>query len=142
MRVKQVIIVRRDLEMRKGKMSAQVAHASIAFLTRQLQQQIDDSEGIPRPAIARPYDTFEVKLSHAAQAWVDGQFVKIVLSVANEAELLAVYDEAIAHNLEAQLIVDSGLTVFNGVPTATCVAIGPDWGERLAPITDKLKLMN
>ena len=35
--VKQVIVMRNDLGMRKGKMIAQGSHASISFLTRKLQ---------------------------------------------------------------------------------------------------------
>lgn len=36
--MKQIIIVRKDLNMSKGKMAAQVAHASMAFLTSQLRK--------------------------------------------------------------------------------------------------------
>ena len=36
--MKQIIIVRKDLNMSKGKMAAQVAHASMAFLTNQLRE--------------------------------------------------------------------------------------------------------
>ena len=38
---KQIIIVRKDLEMTSGKMSAQVSHASMAFLTAMLQQRVE-----------------------------------------------------------------------------------------------------
>ena len=41
-----------------------------------------------------------------------------------------------------QLCVDAGRTEFHGVPTATCCAIGPDWPERIDPITGHLKLCN
>ena len=36
--MKQIIIVRKDLNMSKGKMAAQVAHASMAFLTNQIRK--------------------------------------------------------------------------------------------------------
>lgn len=36
--MKQIIIVRKDLNMSKGKMSAQVAHASMAFLTNAIRK--------------------------------------------------------------------------------------------------------
>lgn len=36
--MKQIIIVRKDLNMSKGKMAVQVAHASMAFLTNQLRE--------------------------------------------------------------------------------------------------------
>ena len=37
--MKQIIIVRKDLDMSKGKMAAQVAHASMAFLTSQIRKK-------------------------------------------------------------------------------------------------------
>ena len=37
--MKQIIIVRKDLNMSKGKMAAQVAHASMAFLTSQIRKK-------------------------------------------------------------------------------------------------------
>lgn len=40
-----------------------------------------------------------------------------------------------------ELITDAGLTEFNGVSTRTCLAIGPDTPERLAPITDDPRLL-
>jgi len=39
-RTKQVIVMRKDLNMRKGKMIAQGAHASMAFLTSRTQSRI------------------------------------------------------------------------------------------------------
>jgi len=36
--MKQVIVVRKDLKMKKGKMSAQVAHGSMAFLSHMLRK--------------------------------------------------------------------------------------------------------
>jgi PTH2 family peptidyl-tRNA hydrolase len=37
--IKQVIVMRHDLKMRRGKQIAQGAHASMAFLTRRLQSR-------------------------------------------------------------------------------------------------------
>lgn len=37
---KQIIIVRRDLDLSPGKLSGQVSHASIAFLTNMLKEHV------------------------------------------------------------------------------------------------------
>jgi PTH2 family peptidyl-tRNA hydrolase len=39
------------------------------------------------------------------------------------------------------LIIDSGLTEFGGVPTKTCVAIGPDIDAKIDVLTKHLKLL-
>ncbi|QJX80020.1 aminoacyl-tRNA hydrolase [Priestia megaterium] len=44
--------------------------------------------------------------------------------------------------LPAVLIEDSGLTVFNGVKTKTCLAIGPYNSEEIDEITGHLPLMS
>lgn len=71
--------------------------------------------------------------------WIHGPFTKIVLGVNSKEELLAVYEKAKAASLLCALIVDSGQTEFNGVPTETCVAIGPNLREDIDPITGELK---
>ena len=44
------------------------------------------------------------------------------------------------YGLEVHLIEDSGLTEFHGQVTPTCVAIGPDYSEKIDPITGNLQL--
>jgi len=38
------------------------------------------------------------------------------------------------------LITDGGLTEFGGVPTRTCLGIGPDYDDRIDPVTGDLEL--
>lgn len=114
--MKQVIVMRTDLNMRKGKMIAQGAHASLAVA---LKNQDD-----PR-----------------VKEWLAGNFAKIVVRADSWLELLRVFDQARADGLLAELITDNGLTEFSGVPTTTCCAIGPDTPENLDPITGELKLL-
>jgi PTH2 family peptidyl-tRNA hydrolase len=119
---KQVIVIRKDLKMRRGKEIAQGAHAAMAWLTRLIVQQMP-----PR-------------LTSAETVWLTGKFTKIVCTVDSEVELLQLYVKAQEAHLRVCLIEDSGATEFNGVPTNTCLAIGPDWSELIDPITSHLKL--
>jgi len=124
---KQVIIVRKDLKMRRGKEIAQGAHASLAAY---------------KQVVFKYYNGWNAEDRHyqAFKAWDEGLFKKITLSVDSEAALLAIYDAAKKKDLNAVLITDSGLTEFNGIPTHTVVAIGPHWAEDIDELTFDLKL--
>jgi PTH2 family peptidyl-tRNA hydrolase len=121
---KQVIVIRKDLNMRKGKMVAQGAHAAMAFLTETLRNEGADG-----------------RFSVAETLWLSGRFTKICVSVDSEEQLLAVHAAAETAGVRSILIRDAGLTEFAGVPTLTCLALGPDYPERLDPISGDLKLL-
>ena len=122
--VKQVIIFRKDLNMRKGKIAAQVAHASMAVILN--QAHIFQ----PTPPVG-PNDRAHLILymNEETAAWVTGKFTKIVLSVNSLAELIELHDLAAAARLPHALITDSGATEFHGVATDTALAIGPAKSE-------------
>lgn len=124
--IKQVIVMRHDLKMRRGKQIAQGAHASMAFLTRRLQN-------LPSISI---HD-----FSPNAQAWIKGAFAKVCVRCNSEEELLAIHDKAIEFGLEVHLITDSGRTEFHGQPTRTCLAIGPDEDSKIDQVTGQLELL-
>ena len=139
---KQMIVMRKDLNMRKGKMVAQGAHTSVAVLLRlgQLSVKTLNSEGNPLDPIGTR--TYHLDISEGPlMDWIAGLFTKICVSVDSEAELLEVYNKALESGLLCALITDCGLTEFNGVPTVTCCAIGPASDEQLQPITGHLKLL-
>ena len=120
MSIKQVIVLRKDLNMRKGKMVAQGSHACLsAILT---------SQGT-------------IKKNSDVKAWLDGRFTKICVSVDSEEELLEVYEHAKRLKLVCSLIKDAGLTEFNGIPTLTAVAVGPGKEEVVNKVTGNLKLL-
>lgn len=129
MSTKQVIVVRKDLNMRKGKMAAQVAHASMAFVTRSLK---------PIWTTARSYTAY---FTPAEEEWLSSSFAKVVVSVDSEGELRALIQSAKDAGIVVHEIIDSGRTEFHGVPTLTCAAFGPDLVERLDPITGHLPLI-
>lgn len=137
--VKQVLVYRRDLKMRKGKIAAQVAHASLAvFLRRRLALigvEVTSATGEHRELDAE--HTLVVPLTEDMAAWVQGRFKKIVLSVDSEADLLRVHAMAEEAGIPSVLIRDRGLTEFGGVPTYTTVALGPAHEDLIDPITGR-----
>ena len=126
--VKQVIVVRRDLNMRKGKLAAQVAHASMKFL-------VDNNE-------AERGDEFMVKLTPVEAEWLlSGSFTKIVVGCDSQDALENLIFQAGLVDIEVHPIVDSGRTEFHGNKTLTCAAFGPCKAEELDKITGNLKLI-
>jgi PTH2 family peptidyl-tRNA hydrolase len=134
MSTKQVIVMRKDLKMRRGKEIAQGAHASMAFITRNL----DKEEGSTRVDDGGSY--FSVGLSPEEVAWTEGSFAKVCVRVNSEEELLAVVEKAKAAGLTVHLVKDAGKTEFGGVATYTCCAIGPHSSEKFEGITSELEL--
>jgi PTH2 family peptidyl-tRNA hydrolase len=131
--IKQVIVIRKDLNMRKGKMIAQGAHASMGALLSAGDIQWDGDVGVK--CLIVPLDNLDL------ERWLEGAFTKICVSVDSEAELLEVFEKAEQQNLVRCLITDNGATEFNGVKTVTCCAIGPCDADTLFPITGHLKLL-
>ena len=116
--MKQVILMRKDLKMRRGKEIAQGSHAAMSFLVKG-----------------------QVKIgSHLLNKWLNGGQTKVCLQIHSEEELMELYQKAIDNGLIANFITDAGRTEFNGIPTKTCVAIGPNKSEDIDKITKHLKL--
>ena len=123
---KQVIVLRKDLNMRKGKMVAQGAHASMRAVLNGARRE-DNVLIIPLDARNEP--------------WLCGRFKKICVSVNSEGELLKLYQGASDAGLITALIQDAGLTEFGGVPTYTALAVGPDRADRVDAVTGTLPLL-
>lgn len=133
METKQVIIVRKDLSMRKGKMIAQGAHASMKAVL----------DSMYHTKFHKNYTTIGITISHDAPLyqWLTGLFTKIVVGCDSEEELLSLQATAEIHKIQTALIQDSGLTEFHGTPTYTALAIGPDEVSKIDKITKHLKLL-
>lgn len=132
MNTKQVIVIRKDLNMRKGKIVSQGSHASLGSLLS-LFRKIKTSED------TTIYQT-EFGKDSVLEDWLNGRFTKICVSVDSEEELLDIYNK-IPENWPKMLVTDAGLTEFNGVPTKTCLCIGPYISEEIDKITGNLKLL-
>lgn len=112
---KMIIVMRKDLNMRKGKMVAQGSHAAVGVVL----------DNLDHPFIKK---------------WLASSFKKICVSVNSEQELLDVVAKAAEAGLVTKLIRDAGHTEFKE-PTLTCAAIGPADAKDLHPITGHLSLL-
>ncbi|MEM4282691.1 MAG: peptidyl-tRNA hydrolase Pth2 [Candidatus Woesearchaeota archaeon] len=112
---KQVILVRQDLKLSKGKLSVQAAHASVGAL---LKSHKDD--------IAK---------------WQAQGMKKVVLKVKDLPTLLEIKAKAEDAGLAVSLVTDAGLTQLPP-GTITSLGIGPDRAEKIDKITGNLKLLN
>lgn len=132
---KQVIIVRKDLRNHKGekvhtgKLIAHGAHASLKAIFDIMGENDEEN-----------HMCLSYRSKSALKDWIDGRFTKVCLAVNSEKELLDIYNKAKEKGLICSLVTDAGLTEFNGVPTKTAVAVGPNWSDEIDEITGKLSL--
>ncbi len=111
---KQVILVREDLKLPKGKLAAQSSHASVDATLKSDRRMVD--------------------------LWKKEGGKKIVLKVKDEKELLRYKQLADDSGLKTSLIIDAGHTVLEP-GTKTCVGIGPDLEEKIDIVSGNLKMM-
>jgi PTH2 family peptidyl-tRNA hydrolase len=130
--VKQVLVVRKDLKMRKGKIGAQCGHASMKALL-DLSSRTIDREG-------RRILRFEYGPRTPWATWLERGSAKVCVYVESEAALVDVFTRAQAAGLPASMVMDSGRTEFGGVPTRTVVAVGPGWADDVDAVTGDLPL--
>jgi peptidyl-tRNA hydrolase, PTH2 family len=121
-KIKMIIVVRHDLKMRMGKAIAQGGHAVLQGFWEY------EMEGRKLPSI---YKSWKVKWGEA----------KIGARVDSLEELQEIARKARDAGLEVHEVVDSGLTEFGGVPTMTCISVGPDYSSKIDPVTGHLKLL-
>lgn len=124
--MKQAIIVRKDLKLPKGKLSVQVAHASVSVLFK--YAKFKDKE-------INIIDTNSTIIN-----WLSEGMPKIVLYANDINELTEIFTNAKIKNIMCSMITDAGKTVFNK-PTITCASIGPDKDDIINSITKHLKLV-
>ena len=119
---KMVIVMRTDLGMHRGKMATQSAHAaSMGILFHE--------------------DNEENRDARLTQWVMESAIIKVCLRVDSEEELAEIEQLARAAKLEVQGITDIGRTAFKGVPTRTCICIGPNIAEEVDKITGHLRLL-
>lgn len=127
MSVKQIICIRKDLKMRRGKEISQGSHGVMMWLLKRMKEQGENFN----PEHSFTNDELE---------WINGKFTKICCYVNSEEELLELHKKALNAGLLSNLVTDAGLTEFGGKATNTCICIGPDNSEEIDKITSHLKL--
>jgi PTH2 family peptidyl-tRNA hydrolase len=112
-KLKQVILIRTDLEMSKGKISTQVAHASVGAMRMTDERIVKEWEKYAK---------------------------KVVLKIRSEKELMEIYKKVKKSKMPCFLVKDAGLTQLKP-GTVTALGIGPVEEEKIDKITGKLKLL-
>jgi len=115
--VKQVIVVRNDLNMKRAELATQVAAASVKFL-------IENNES------ARGNQVF-VNLSNEEVSWLTGSFSQTILAANSEEQLQDIVTRAEIMGIEAH--------TSSKDDKIACVALGPDDSSLINRIVHKLK---
>ncbi len=113
---KQVLVVRSDLKMGKGKLAVQVAHAAVSSAENTRKQR---------------KEWFD--------AWFGANQAKICVKVNDEKELRLLKGRLDEMGIPNSLIQDAGLTQLEP-GTTTCLGIGPLPSETADRYTGELKL--
>lgn len=145
METKQVIVLRKDLNMRKGKMVAQGAHAAMLAVLGEMSIHALGIEPI------QEWILHTNTIKDPLHDWLADRFTKITVGVMSEDELFEIYKKALTvegivtgtvrMKMPCAIIQDAGKTEFHGEPTYTCAAIGPWWVDEIDAITGHLPLL-
>ena len=125
-----IIAVRRDLKMTRGKEIAQSCHACLGAVLHEGSYQFDETKNELNHI---PVDKKTIK-------WLESGCAKICVKINSEQELYDLQKKADAAGINCCLIVDAGRTMFHGIETPTCIALGPASSAELDPITGMLQL--
>jgi PTH2 family peptidyl-tRNA hydrolase len=123
---KMVIVVRKDLNMRKGKFASQVANASLRFL-------IENNE-------SDRGDEFYVKMSPEESIWLRESMTRVIAMIDSESGLQDLIMKAEFRGIPVYSVFDSRVTPEKE-RILTCAAFGPVEGDDLSMILGKLKIV-
>ena len=135
---KMMIVMRRDLKMRKGKIAAQAGHACVDAVLMALSKEgrVSDFEMTADGLILKHTEKARTPLSD----WFAYGCAKICVYVDSEEALLEIAEKAKEKGIIASVITDAGMTEFHGVPTKTCLALEPLPAEVADELTGDLPL--
>ena len=137
-RSKMMIVMRRDLKMRKGKIAAQAGHACVDVILMALSKEgrLNDFEMTSDGFVLKNTDKEITPLSE----WFIHGSAKICVYVDSEEELLSIARKAEERGIIVSVITDAGMTEFHGIPTKTCLALEPLPAEIADELTGGLPL--
>lgn len=135
---KMMIVMRRDLKMRKGKIAAQAGHACIDAVIMALSKEgrMNDFEITAEGLSLKQTDKPSTPLSD----WFMYGCAKVCVYVDSEQALLDIAGKAVERGIIASVITDAGMTEFHGIPTKTCLALEPLPAEMADELTGALPL--
>ena len=135
---KMMIVMRRDLKMRKGKIAAQAGHACVDVILRALNKEgrMNDFEMTPGGVALKETD----KPGSPLTDWFAYGCAKICVYVDSEEALESVAQRAKERGIVASVVTDAGMTEFHGVPTKTCLALEPLPSDVADELTGSLPL--
>lgn len=125
--------MRKDLNMRKGKIAAQAGHAVLSVIFKKLNMLDEFFWSIEQDKVVFEGD-------EVLDDWFANSYTKICLYVNSEQELLDLKKKADSLGFVTSLIKDNGITEFNGVPTYTCIAFEPLPAKKIDILTKDLPL--
>ena len=139
-KAKQMIVMRRDLKMRKGKIAAQAGHACVEAVLIALarEHRLDQVRVTPDDGWVYLDDTGTEPT--ALSDWFDAGVAKVCVYVDSEEALLDLAERGRERGFAVALVRDAGLTEFHGEPTYTCLAFEPLHAEDIDPLTGDLPL--
>lgn len=135
---KQVIVMRRDLKMRKGKIAAQSGHACVEAVLMALakENRLNDVR-VSDGWISIGNETREAT---PLSEWFSNGVAKICVYVDSEEALLDLDRQGKELGFITALVQDAGHTEFHGEPTYTCLAFEPLYPEQIDQLTGDLPL--
>ncbi len=138
-KAKQMIVVRRDLKMRKGKIAAQAGHACVEAVLMALAKEgrLKDVQVVDDNWVTLPQGE---KGPSPLTDWFQYGVAKVCVYVDGEDALLDIAKRAREAGVLCALIRDAGMTEFHGQPTYTCLALEPLEAEKADTLTGSLPL--
>lgn len=164
--IQQVIVVRKDLielteselnelsiekrnlyfkeleiqgKMNRGKLAAQVSHASMGVILKLMRNNLSLIDYIPPET---DYDlTLHIQKNTDLCYWLENEFRKVILYCKNQEALKKLIFDLTQHNIIHCEIKDKGYTAFNGQETLTCVGIEPLKKSIIDKFTKKFQIL-
>ena len=138
--IKQVIIMRKDLNMRKGKIAAQAGHACVNCVLKAAARVGGLLDWDSRADQGSMMSVSGRGTTAYLNEWFSNEYTKICVTVNSEKELLEYYKKIEDAGYVVHLVQDMGHTGFKNKKTYTCLAVEPLPAEVIDEITGSLPL--